>query len=101
MTLAWRLGFTLLTVAAALARLAAIGSAAAAPMLALPPCHIKGLAEEVQCGGYEVFEDRRAGSGRRIPIHSRPNGTTPARDERTDMVFNGALDAAVRGILQT
>jgi pimeloyl-ACP methyl ester carboxylesterase len=35
---------------------------------ALEPCHLDGLAEEVQCGVHEVFEDRDARRGRRIQI---------------------------------
>lgn len=35
---------------------------------ALEPCHLDGLAEEVQCGVHEVFEDRAASAGRRIQI---------------------------------
>lgn len=35
---------------------------------ALAPCHLDGLAEEVRCGVHEVFENRAAKSGRRIPI---------------------------------
>jgi len=37
--------------------------------LALEPCHLDGLAEQVLCGIHEVFEDRAAGAGRTIPIH--------------------------------
>ena len=37
--------------------------------LPLTPCHLESLAEEVLCGVVEVFEDRDAGTGRRIPIH--------------------------------
>lgn len=37
--------------------------------LSLAPCHIEGLAEEVQCGVLDVFEDREAARGRTIPIH--------------------------------
>lgn len=42
-------------------------SASPSATLALSPCHIDGLAEEILCGSHEVFEDRR--SGRTIPIH--------------------------------
>jgi pimeloyl-ACP methyl ester carboxylesterase len=37
--------------------------------MALAPCHVESLAEEVECGVLEVFEDRDAHRGRRIPIH--------------------------------
>jgi pimeloyl-ACP methyl ester carboxylesterase len=39
------------------------------PLLALTPCHLERLAEEVLCGTHEVFEDRDSGSGRRLSIH--------------------------------
>ena len=34
----------------------------------LVPCHLERLAEEVLCGEHEVFENREAGSGRRLKI---------------------------------
>lgn len=37
--------------------------------LALEPCHIEGLAEEVLCGVHVVFEDRQLGTGRTLSIH--------------------------------
>ena len=37
--------------------------------LDLTPCHLEDLAEEVLCGVHEVYEDRDAASGRRIPVH--------------------------------
>ena len=40
-----------------------------APTLKLTPCHVDRLAEEVLCGTQDVFEDRAAASGDRIPIH--------------------------------
>jgi pimeloyl-ACP methyl ester carboxylesterase len=40
----------------------------AAPHLPLTPCHLDGLAEEVQCGALEVYENRDAESGRRIRV---------------------------------
>jgi pimeloyl-ACP methyl ester carboxylesterase len=39
------------------------------PTLELSPCHLDRLAEQVQCGVLEVYEDREAAAGRRIPIH--------------------------------
>jgi len=38
------------------------------PSLALHPCHLEGLAEEVQCGSHDVFEDRAAHAGRRLSV---------------------------------
>ena len=40
-----------------------------ASTLALQPCHVNGLAEEIRCGVHEVFEDRARASGRRLSIH--------------------------------
>ncbi|HUK12022.1 MAG TPA: alpha/beta hydrolase [Thermoanaerobaculaceae bacterium] len=40
-----------------------------APRLALAPCRVAGLQREVRCGTLEVFEDRAAARGRRIPLH--------------------------------
>ena len=34
----------------------------------LRPCHLEGLAEEVRCGRFEVFEDRAINAGRRLSI---------------------------------
>jgi pimeloyl-ACP methyl ester carboxylesterase len=36
--------------------------------LALAPCDVPGLERKARCGTYEVFEDRRAGQGRRIGL---------------------------------
>jgi pimeloyl-ACP methyl ester carboxylesterase len=40
-----------------------------AQRLALSPCHLEGLPEEVRCGRLEVPEDRATPGGRTIPIH--------------------------------
>ncbi len=45
----------------------AAGSGAAE--LELASCHIPGLEGEARCGTYEVFEDRQAMSGRKIPLY--------------------------------
>ncbi|MFL6260561.1 MAG: alpha/beta hydrolase [Thermoanaerobaculia bacterium] len=47
--------------------LAAAG-ATPAPKLALKPCTLPGLAAEARCGTYEVWENRTAKSGRKIPL---------------------------------
>jgi pimeloyl-ACP methyl ester carboxylesterase len=39
------------------------------PPLLLSPCHLYSLAEEVLCGVHEVYENREAASGRRVPVH--------------------------------
>lgn len=49
--------------------LCASGCAAqASPAVDLRPCDLPGLAERVYCGVHEVWEDRPANSGRRIPL---------------------------------
>jgi pimeloyl-ACP methyl ester carboxylesterase len=37
--------------------------------IALTPCHLERLAEEVLCGTHDVYEDRAAQAGRRLTIH--------------------------------
>jgi pimeloyl-ACP methyl ester carboxylesterase len=44
------------------------GSATPAPRLELKPCTIPGLPPEARCGIHEVWENRAAKSGRKIPI---------------------------------
>ena len=66
-----RRAFLLATVVLSL--LAAIGACAAQPRnteqrLMLEPCRLVGVDEEVRCGVWEVFEDRSAGHGRKIPL---------------------------------
>jgi pimeloyl-ACP methyl ester carboxylesterase len=39
-----------------------------APRLSLQPCELPGVEGGARCGVYNVFEDRRAGSGRTIPL---------------------------------
>jgi pimeloyl-ACP methyl ester carboxylesterase len=46
----------------------AIGTAAPAAKLALSPCKKPGLPDDARCGTYEVFENRAAGTGRKIPL---------------------------------
>lgn len=48
--------------------LAAATAAAPAPKLELKPCATPGLPPEARCGIYEVWENRAAQSGRRIPL---------------------------------
>lgn len=38
------------------------------PSLPLAPCRIEGVARQVLCGELEVFEDRAAATGRKIPL---------------------------------
>jgi pimeloyl-ACP methyl ester carboxylesterase len=48
---------------------AAHGAPAPTPRLELHPCTLPGVAREVRCGTYDVFEDRAAASGRKITLH--------------------------------
>jgi pimeloyl-ACP methyl ester carboxylesterase len=34
----------------------------------LKPCHIEGVKEDLRCGIYEVFENRRTRTGRKLPL---------------------------------
>ncbi|HEX7185990.1 MAG TPA: alpha/beta hydrolase [Thermoanaerobaculia bacterium] len=43
-------------------------AAAPAPKIGLKPCTIPGLPPEARCGTYEVWENRAAKSGRKIPL---------------------------------
>jgi pimeloyl-ACP methyl ester carboxylesterase len=41
---------------------------ASLPVLALKPCHVTGVKEELRCGVYYVFENRAAKTGRKLPL---------------------------------
>lgn len=43
-------------------------AAGASSGLELTPCELPGLKQPARCGTYEVFENRAAGSGRKIPL---------------------------------
>jgi len=43
-------------------------SASAAPGVTLSPCHVEGVKEELRCGVYNVFENRRTRTGRKLPL---------------------------------
>ncbi len=43
-------------------------SASAAPGVTLTPCHVEGVKEELRCGVYNVFENRRTRTGRKLPL---------------------------------
>lgn len=45
------------------------GYAASIASQKLQPCHVPGVAEEVRCGRYDVFEDRAARKGRKIGLN--------------------------------
>src|SRR4051812_34450611 len=65
----------------AVARENSLRTGAAYGKVTLTPCRLEGVKEEVRCGKYEVFENRRAQTGRKLPLkivviparHSRPN----------------------------
>ena len=59
-------GALLLALLAAVPPPPAAPAAAQASRIALAPCQVAGLA--ARCGTYRVFEDRRARTGRRIPL---------------------------------
>jgi pimeloyl-ACP methyl ester carboxylesterase len=46
----------------------ALAASAAAPKLELRPCKLPDFPEDVRCGTYEVFENRAARTGRKIPL---------------------------------
>jgi pimeloyl-ACP methyl ester carboxylesterase len=39
-----------------------------APAVTLTPCHVEGVKEQLDCGVYNVFENRRAQAGRKLPL---------------------------------
>src|SRR6058998_246350 len=43
-------------------------SGLAAPGVTLTPCHVEGVKEELRCGVYDVFENRRTRTGRKLPL---------------------------------
>ena len=43
-------------------------SASAASAVTLKPCHVDGVKEELRCGVYNVFENRRTRTGRKLPL---------------------------------
>src|SRR6266567_4561729 len=42
--------------------------ASAAPGVTLTPCHVEDVKEELRCGVYNVFENRRTRTGRKLPL---------------------------------
>jgi pimeloyl-ACP methyl ester carboxylesterase len=40
----------------------------AASRVSLTPCHVEGVKEELQCGVYNVFENRQTRTGRTLPL---------------------------------
>ena len=46
----------------------ATGKAAPTSRVTLKPCHVEGVKEEVRCGVYQVFENRKTRKGRMLPL---------------------------------
>lgn len=69
--------------------------------LPLQPCHLEGLAEEVRCGSYEVFEDRARNIGRRLSIQV---AVLPALRRVVDpdplFIFAGGPGQGARGLAE-
>jgi hypothetical protein len=70
----------------------------AAMLLKLLPCHVPGVAEEVRCGRYEVFENRAARSGRKIALNIVVLPATGPKAARDPLVFlaGGGVAPATR-----
>lgn len=72
LTLKWAaVGAVTLTCSAMLA--VSLGGAhetagSARPGVTLTPCHLNGVKEELRCGVYQVFENRRSRQGRMLPL---------------------------------
>jgi pimeloyl-ACP methyl ester carboxylesterase len=65
------MAFALASVAilwAAFARVAPATAISAASSVTLTPCHVQGVKEELRCGVYNVFENRRTRTGRKLPL---------------------------------
>ena len=43
-------------------------TASAKNTIPLSPCHVEGVKEELRCGKYEVFENRKTRVGRKLPL---------------------------------
>lgn len=64
--------------------------------LILRPCTVAGVAEQVQCGAHEVYEDRHGRSGRRISLNVvvLPARTSPAAPDPLFVLAGGPGEAA-------
>src|SRR4029450_6174610 len=65
------MAFALASVAllwSARARVAPATPVSAASSVTLTPCHVEGVKEELRCGVYHVFENRRAQTGSKLPL---------------------------------
>ena len=71
----------------ALLALSVVPLLAAAPSLQLSPCTPPGMAAEARCGIYEVFEDRTAGTGRKLALAVVVLPATGAAREPDPLVY--------------
>jgi pimeloyl-ACP methyl ester carboxylesterase len=64
----------------------------------LTPCHVTNVEEEVLCGRYEVYENRTAGTGRKISLNIVVLPATSAEVETNPFVFlaGGGVAPATR-----
>ena len=53
---------------AAFAKLDVATAVSAASQVSLTPCHVEGVKDELRCGVYNVFENRRTRKGRMLPL---------------------------------
>lgn len=75
------------------------GAQSQLPGLALTPCHIDLLAEQVLCGVHEVFADRERRSGVRVPIHVAVLPALRRRIERDPLfLMAGGPGQGARGL---
>src|SRR5450432_515114 len=66
--LAIALAFAGLLVAAFATEKDALSPPLGSPRVVLKPCHVEGVKEEVRCGVYHVFENRKTRKGRMLPL---------------------------------
>src|SRR5215470_280742 len=59
---------TIATLCAAFASSNRMTTRPTASRVTLKPCHVEGVKEELRCGKYEVFENRKTQAGRKLPL---------------------------------
>src|SRR5262249_45820457 len=66
----------------------------------LQPCDVPGIPDEGRCGTYEVYENRTAGSGRKIPLNIvvMPALGTPRAPDPVFWLEGGPGGAATQAI---
>src|ERR671937_1884074 len=60
-----------LTLWVAFASPKSVAAGSAAPGGTLTPCHVEGVKQEVRCGVYNVFENRRTPNGQKAAVEDR------------------------------